>query len=288
MARAASRSRSRAVSGASVATTIMQDPSSWRRDASAARRPQVSADRHPVDRQLTAVVGLHQDAHRVAARQAPGGGADAPLPAERHGPGPRADRPLRDRIPPRPSRWRARHRQPVTARARMSLSRPSLVSPTSALTDRTSALPGRSSVQPTTASMAVPTARVLVSTMGVSMVPSSRTCVDPASLPKALPTKTAPATFSWNRLPPCGRIAVTPVRIRSPRISVAWPTRTPSTSVMALSGPRFQDAGAHAQVARAGAGAALLCPRRLSRRNHEDHDRHEEGHEPGPVPFPHS
>ena len=42
---------------------------------------------------------------------------------------------------------------------------------------------------------------MLVSTIGVSIVPSSSTCVDPASLPKALPTNTAPATLSWNTLP---------------------------------------------------------------------------------------
>ena len=40
--------------------------------------------------------------------------------------------------------------------------------------------------------MAVPTDSVLVSTIGVSIVPSSSTCVDPASFPKAFPTKTAP------------------------------------------------------------------------------------------------
>jgi hypothetical protein len=54
---------------------------------------------------------------------------------------------------------------------------------------------------PTTASTAVPTARALVNTMGVSTVPSSCTRVEPASFPRALPTKTAPATLSWNRLP---------------------------------------------------------------------------------------
>lgn len=73
----------------------------------------------------------------------------------------------------------------VTLRARMSLRRPSLVSPTSAFTDLTSSLPGCASVHSTTASSAVPTESVLVRTMGVSIVPSSRTCVDPASLPKA-------------------------------------------------------------------------------------------------------
>jgi hypothetical protein len=78
----------------------------------------------------------------------------------------------------------------------MSFKPPSFVSPTTALTDRTFSLPGCASVQRTTASTAVPTDSVLVRTIGVSIVPSSCTCVDPASLPKAFPTNTAPATFS--------------------------------------------------------------------------------------------
>ena len=36
---------------------------------------------------------------------------------------------------------------------------------------------------------------------GVSNVPNSSTWVEPASLPKALPTNTAPATFSWTNCP---------------------------------------------------------------------------------------
>ena len=83
----------------------------------------------------------------------------------------------------------------------MSFRPPSFVSPTSALTDRTSSLPGCAIVHRTTASSAVPTDSVFVRTIGDSIVPSSCTCVDPASLPNALPTKTAPATFSRNRLP---------------------------------------------------------------------------------------
>ena len=47
----------------------------------------------------------------------------------------------------------------------------------------------------------------------------------------------AAETFSRNRLPPCGRIAVIPVLIESPRAIVVWPTRTPATSVIALRGP---------------------------------------------------
>src|SRR5712692_4355283 len=37
--------------------------------------------------------------------------------------------------------------------------------------------------------------------------------------------------------PPCGRMAVMPVLIESPRAMVTCPTRTPRTSVIALSGP---------------------------------------------------
>src|SRR5215468_11959776 len=44
----------------------------------------------------------------------------------------------------------------------------------------------------------------------------------------------AAGTFSRKRLPECGRIAVTPVLTLSPLIKVAWPTRTPATSVTAL------------------------------------------------------
>ena len=104
-------------------------------------------------------------------------------------------------------------------RARMSFTvHPSFVSPTTALTDRTRSFPGRARVQPTTASTAMPTASVLVRTIGVSMFPSSRTWRNPAALPNPFPTYTAAGTFSWNRFPPCGRIAVTPVRIESPSI----------------------------------------------------------------------
>ena len=104
----------------------------------------------------------------------------------------------------------------ATCRPRMSFNPPSLVSPTSALTERTFSLPVCASVQRTVASSAVPTDSVLVSTIGDSIVPSSCTCVEPASLPNALPMNTAPVTFSRNRLPPCGRTAVTPVRMVSP------------------------------------------------------------------------
>src|ERR1035437_93406 len=81
------------------------------------------------------------------------------------------------------------------------------------------------------------TLKVDVSRMGVSISPSSFTCVEPTSLPKALLTKTAPGTFLRNRLPGCGRMAVTPVRTSLPRMTVVCPTSTPATSVIASSGP---------------------------------------------------
>ena len=42
--------------------------------------------------------------------------------------------------------------------------------------------------------------------------------MEPAALPKPFPTWTAAGTFRWKRLPPWGRIAVTPVRTASPSI----------------------------------------------------------------------
>src|ERR1019366_815448 len=81
------------------------------------------------------------------------------------------------------------------------------------------------------------TLNVDVRRIGVSISPSSSTWVEPASLPKALPTKTAPGTFSRNRLPGCGSMAVTPVRTSGPRMMVVCPTSTPATSVIASSGP---------------------------------------------------
>ena len=126
----------------------------------------------------------------------------------------------------------------------MSLRPPSFVSPTTAFTLRTSSLSCQESTSATTPSTAAPTPSVLVRTMGDSIVPSSWTWVAPASLPKALPTNTAPATLSRKTLPGCGTIAVTPVRMRSPSTRVRWPTRTPATSVMASRAPGGNTPGA--------------------------------------------
>ena len=79
----------------------------------------------------------------------------------------------------------------------MSFSRLSLVSPTTGLTETTSSLPGWARVQAMIASAAWGTARVLVSTIGVSISPSSTSCVLPISLPKPLPTARPAGTRSW-------------------------------------------------------------------------------------------
>ncbi|MNQ70022.1 hypothetical protein D3C85_846450 [compost metagenome] len=132
----------------------------------------------------------------------------------------------------------------VTTRARMSFSPPSLVSPTTALTERMSSCPGCFSVQSSTPSMPRATDRVLVRTIGVSISPNSRIWVAPASLPKPLATDRPAGALSRNRSPPWGRIAVTPVRMLSPERRVTCPTRTPATSVMAFSGPGERTPGA--------------------------------------------
>ena len=86
------------------------------------------------------------------------------------------------------------------------------------------------------ASVQAATPKVLVRRIGVSMVPSSATCIRPADLPKPLITSTAARGFTRKRSPGCGTMAVTPVKMPSPR-SERCPTVTPGTSVIALSGP---------------------------------------------------
>jgi hypothetical protein len=132
-----------------------------------------------------------------------------------------------------------------TGRLRIAtLSVPSFVSATTGLIERTRSIPGRASCQATSASAADHTQSVHVSSTGVSSSPSSSTCVLPSSLPKPLPTTTAAGTRSRNRSPPCGRIAVTPVRTLSPSTTVACPTRTPATSVIAFHRPGASTPGA--------------------------------------------
>src|SRR6266851_3492124 len=83
---------------------------------------------------------------------------------------------------------------------------------------------------------------VLVSRIGVSISPHSMTWVIPDTSPAPLRTNPPPVIRSMKMFPWSGRMAVTPVRTGplpglsgpSPRMIVAWPTRTPSTSVIAL------------------------------------------------------
>ena len=130
------------------------------------------------------------------------------------------------------------------ARSRIAFSVPSLVSPTTGLIEPTFCIPGFCSIHSTIASAAFHTHSVQVSRIGVSSSPSSRSCVTPNNFPKPFPTCSAAGTRSKKGFPPCGRIAVTPVRTRSPSTTVTCPTRTPATSVMALCAPVLKIPGA--------------------------------------------
>ena len=67
------------------------------------------------------------------------------------------------------------------------------------------------------ASVQAATPKVLVRRIGVSILPSSATCISPADLPKPLITSTAARGFSRNRSPGWGMMAVTPVKMPFPR-----------------------------------------------------------------------
>src|SRR6516162_6302712 len=82
----------------------------------------------------------------------------------------------------------------VTRRARISFKKPSLVS-TTAFTECTCSLPASWRVHSTRPAMPSATERVLVRTIGVSISPSSSTCVAPANLPKPLPTANPAGTL---------------------------------------------------------------------------------------------
>jgi len=75
-------------------------------------------------------------------------------------------------------------------------------------------------------------------------------------LPKPLATDSPAGTLSRNREPPCGTMAVTPVRTLSPERSVTCPTFTPVTSVMAFSGPGDNMPGARPRSRMVGRSAA--------------------------------
>src|SRR6266704_1207265 len=97
----------------------------------------------------------------------------------------------------------------------------------------------------TTPSITRPMFIVLVSRIGTSSAPCVSIQMLPVISPVPFITQVAAGTLSRHRSPPCGRIAVTPVRtgpfpgtsFPAPRLSVTCPTRTPFTSVMASSGP---------------------------------------------------
>src|SRR5262249_57621728 len=102
----------------------------------------------------------------------------------------------------------------------------------------------------TTASRTTPTLWVLVSRTGPSSMPDSSIHVVPVISPLPL-SENHDANTGSSDLRPRGRIAVTPVRtgplpttsFPSPAISVACPTSTPATSVMALSRPGVPSKG---------------------------------------------
>src|SRR5260370_28683717 len=100
---------------------------------------------------------------------------------------------------------------------------------------------------------------VLVSRIGVSMSPHSITWVIPDTSPAPLSTNPPPVIRSMKMFPWSGRMAVTPVRTGpvpglsrpSPRMIVECPTRTPSTSVIALYLPvRNRPSGTPSSLAR--------------------------------------
>ena len=96
---------------------------------------------------------------------------------------------------------------------------------------------GCASVQRTTASIAVPTAACWSGRSAIRWCPVPA----PAWTRQVCRTRCRqtprPAPCRETDCRSCGRIAVTPVRTVSPPIIVVCPTRTPATSVMALSGP---------------------------------------------------
>ena len=108
----------------------------------------------------------------------------------------------------------------------------------------------------TSASRTTPTLWVLVIAIGVVSRPDSRTHSRPVSSPLPLRRWHPAKTGSRSAAAPRGQTTVTPVRTGpwpttsgpSPRISVVWPTVTPSTSVMALRGPGVPEADPDPEV----------------------------------------
>ena len=143
----------------------------------------------------------------------------------------------------------------------MSFRSPSYVSPTTGRYQRCS--PGASfcTAAVISASRTTPTEWVLVRPMTVVRRPASRIHSSPVSSPfpfsRWQPAKAGSAQGSSAP----GTMTVTPVRTGprptssgpSPSMSVVWPTRTPATSVIALSASRRKAADDDPEVARPGA-----------------------------------
>src|SRR5215475_1008369 len=92
-------------------------------------------------------------------------------------------------------------------------------------------------VQRTTPACAGPIACVFVIAIGPDIVPDSSIQETPVISPLPLREWKPAAHGSPGRSRPRGWIAVTPVRTLSPAMSVAYPTSTPGTSVIAFAGP---------------------------------------------------
>src|ERR1700734_2354417 len=142
--------------------------------------------------------------------------------------------------------------------------------------------PGRfcCTIHATPASRTTPTLPVFVIRIGVSSRPlSSIQCV-PVISPFPFPAKKAAKTLC---VPFCprGRMAVTPVRTGplpttrrpSPEISVLYPTSTPATSVIALSGPVAPSNGTPRSRARGCESCVHAANEQTQRTAHTIHER---------------
>jgi hypothetical protein len=109
------------------------------------------------------------------------------------------------------------------------------------------------------AAWAIPTAWVLVIAIGPAKVPDSRIHDTPVISPLPFWEKKPAATGSPAPAAPRGWIAVTPVRTDVPRISVAVPTSTPGTSVIAFHGPGVPPNGIPSDLARGLPDGVAAC-----------------------------
>src|SRR5215469_12422255 len=135
----------------------------------------------------------------------------------------------------------------------MSFNQPSQVSATTGSDHQLSSGPGGpcATRQAMTASRTTPTLWVFVIITGPSRKPDSSTHVVPVISPLPFCEYQPAKEKSCIEFAPRGNTAVTPVRIGPvpttslplPSINVVWPTSTPSTSVIALSGPGVPSKG---------------------------------------------